>query len=114
VGYRWTVGGAPPEQGAPFADRVRAAWKEAGREGAPRIVGLTYFGLGDDAMEKATAYLGDYYGDFGSQFAEWIPKTPEALRDTVTKFEDFGFDELFVDPVNSDLGQIDLAADAVL
>jgi alkanesulfonate monooxygenase SsuD/methylene tetrahydromethanopterin reductase-like flavin-dependent oxidoreductase (luciferase family) len=113
-GIGWTVGGAPPEQGGPFADRVRGAWKDAGRKGEPRIAGLTYFGLGDDAPEAATRYLGDYYGDFGKQFAERIPKTPAALREVVGKFSDFGFDEVFLDPVVPDLSQIDLAADAVL
>jgi len=113
-GIGWTVGGAPPEQGAPFAERIRSAWKEAGREGQPRIVGLTYFGLGDGALEAATSYLGDYYGDMGKQIAQWIPKTPEDLKSTVKKFADFGFDQLYLDPVSSDLRQVDLAADAVL
>ncbi len=113
-GVGWTVGGAPPEQGGPFADQVRAAWKEAGREGQPRIVGLSYFGLGEGALEQATAYLSDYYGDFGAQIAQWIPKTPQAIRETVQKYADFGFDELFLDPTSSVLEQIDLAADAVL
>jgi alkanesulfonate monooxygenase SsuD/methylene tetrahydromethanopterin reductase-like flavin-dependent oxidoreductase (luciferase family) len=110
----WTVGGAPPERGGPFADRVRAAWKEAGREGDPHIVGLTYFGLGDGAFETAAEYLGSYYGDFGRQIAEWIPKSPETLRETVKKFQDFGFDELFLDPTSADPAQVDLAADVVL
>jgi alkanesulfonate monooxygenase SsuD/methylene tetrahydromethanopterin reductase-like flavin-dependent oxidoreductase (luciferase family) len=110
----WSVGGGPPEQGGPFAERVRAAWKEAGREGDPYIAGLSYFGLGDDAQDHATEYLTSYYGEFGHQFAEWIPKSPDALRETVKKFEDFGFDELFLDPTNSDPTQVDLAADAVL
>jgi alkanesulfonate monooxygenase SsuD/methylene tetrahydromethanopterin reductase-like flavin-dependent oxidoreductase (luciferase family) len=113
-GIGWTVGGASPEQGAPFADRIRKAWSEAGREGSPRIVGLTYFGLGEGAMEKAIAYLGDYYGDFGKTFAEWIPKTPEALKETAKKFEDFGFDEVFMDPTSAELDQIDGAAEALL
>ncbi len=110
----WTVGGAPPEQGGPFAERVRKAWREAGREGEAYTVGLTYFGLGVDALDHATEYLGSYYGDFGPQIAQWMPKSPEALRETVKKFEDFGFDELFVDPTNPDPAQVDLAADAVL
>jgi probable F420-dependent oxidoreductase len=113
-GIGWTVGGAGPEQGAPFAERVRAAWKEAGRDGQPRIVALNYFSLGQGALEAATSYLGDYYGDFGLQIAQFIPKSAEALKDTVKKFADFGFDELFLDPVSSDLRQVDLAADAVL
>jgi alkanesulfonate monooxygenase SsuD/methylene tetrahydromethanopterin reductase-like flavin-dependent oxidoreductase (luciferase family) len=110
----WTVGGAPPDRGGPFADQVRKAWSEAGREGAPRIVGLTYFALRDDGPERATEYLGDYYGDFGAQIAQWIPKDPGSLKETVKKFEDFGFDELMVDPTTNDITEVDRAADALL
>ena len=110
----WTVGGAPPERGGPFADQVRKAWAEAGREGEPRIVGLTYFALRDDGLERATEYLSDYYGEFGEQIAQWIPKDADSLRETVKKFEDFGFDELMVDPTTNDLTEVDRAADAVL
>lgn len=113
-GIGWTVGGAPADQGAAFAERVRAAWKEAGREGSPRLACLSYFGLGDGALDAAKAYLGDYYGDFGLQFAEWIPKTPEALKETVQAYADAGFDEMYLDPVIADPSQVDLAADAVL
>jgi alkanesulfonate monooxygenase SsuD/methylene tetrahydromethanopterin reductase-like flavin-dependent oxidoreductase (luciferase family) len=110
----WTVGGAPPERGGPFAERVRRAWKEAGREGEPLIVGLSYFALGHDAMEKARWYMGGYYGEMGAEIAERIPTTPEAVKETVKKFADYGFDLLFLDPTSSDLSQVDLAADAVL
>jgi alkanesulfonate monooxygenase SsuD/methylene tetrahydromethanopterin reductase-like flavin-dependent oxidoreductase (luciferase family) len=110
----WTVGGAPPEKGGPFADRVRQAWKESGRDGQPKIVGLTYFGLSEQALEAATKYLGDYYGDMGRQLAQFIPKTSQALKETVKKFEDYGFDELFVDPTVADLAELDRAAEAVL
>jgi len=113
-GIGWTVGGAPPERGGPFADRVRKAWKEAGKQGEPKIVGLAYFALGDGAEEKAAQYLTDYYGQYGAQLVERIPKSAQGLTETVAKFEDFGFDELFVDPTVADLGQIDLAAEAVL
>jgi alkanesulfonate monooxygenase SsuD/methylene tetrahydromethanopterin reductase-like flavin-dependent oxidoreductase (luciferase family) len=37
-GIGWTSGGAPPQMVGPFVERVRAAWRDAGREGAPRIV----------------------------------------------------------------------------
>ncbi|HLM04260.1 MAG TPA: LLM class flavin-dependent oxidoreductase [Blastococcus sp.] len=46
-GIGWTAGGVPPQAVAPFVERVRAAWRDAGREGSPRIVALNYFGLGD-------------------------------------------------------------------
>jgi alkanesulfonate monooxygenase SsuD/methylene tetrahydromethanopterin reductase-like flavin-dependent oxidoreductase (luciferase family) len=110
----WTVGGAPPDVGGPFAQRVRDAWNDAGREGDPLIVGLSYFALGEGALETASAYLSDYYGERGAQLAQWIPKTPESVRETVKKFEDFGFDQLFLDPTSSELTQVDLAADAAL
>jgi alkanesulfonate monooxygenase SsuD/methylene tetrahydromethanopterin reductase-like flavin-dependent oxidoreductase (luciferase family) len=113
-GIGWTVGGAPPEKGGPFAERIRAAWKEGGREGEPRIVGLTYFGLRDDALDKAREYLGHYYGEVGLRFAESIPKTPQALQETAGKFAECGFDELFVDPTVADIEEVDRAAVALL
>lgn len=113
-GIGYTVGGAGPDRAAPFIERVRKAWVEAGREGEPRIVGLVYFGLAPDAAQRAAEYLGDYYGDMGKQIASGIPMTPEALRDTLKQFEDHGFDELFLDPTSADLAEIDRAAEAVL
>jgi alkanesulfonate monooxygenase SsuD/methylene tetrahydromethanopterin reductase-like flavin-dependent oxidoreductase (luciferase family) len=113
-GIGWTVGGAPPEIGGPFAERVRKAWKEAERQGEPKIAGLSYFALGDGAEEKAAAYLTDYYGQFGQQIAQAIPKSAQALKETVSKFEGCGFDELFLDPTVADLAQLDAAAEAVL
>lgn len=113
-GIGWTVGGAPPERGGPFAERVRQAWKDAGKQGEPKIVGLTYFALGDEAEEKAAAYLTDYYGQYGAGITQGIPKTAQSLQETVSKFEDYGFDELFVDPTVADLAQLDAAAEAVL
>jgi alkanesulfonate monooxygenase SsuD/methylene tetrahydromethanopterin reductase-like flavin-dependent oxidoreductase (luciferase family) len=113
-GIGWTVGGAPPEHGGPFADRVRKAWKDSGREGEPKIVGLTYFALGSGAEEGAVEYLVDYYDQYGSQIAERIPKSPEALKEMAKRFEDYGFDELVVDPTVADLEVVDRAAQAIL
>ena len=113
-GIGYTVGGAGPDRAAPFLERVRKAWAEAGRGGEPKIVGLVYFGLAPDAAERATEYLGHHYGDMGKGFAQAIPKTAKALRDTVKKFEDYGFDQLFLDPTAADLAEIDRAAEAVL
>lgn len=113
-GMGWTVGGAPPDRGGPFAERVRKAWKEAGKQGEPRIVGLTYFALGEGADQKAAEYLTDYYGQYGAGIAQGIPKSAQALKETVAKFEEYGFDELFVDPTVADPAQVDRAAEAVL
>src|SRR5439155_10412434 len=73
-GIGWTAGGTPPEQVAPFAERVRAAWKDSGRPGDPRIVALSYYSVGEE--DAAKGYITDYYaflGDFAQQMAERIP-----------------------------------------
>jgi alkanesulfonate monooxygenase SsuD/methylene tetrahydromethanopterin reductase-like flavin-dependent oxidoreductase (luciferase family) len=113
-GIGWTMGGGAAERGAPFAERVRKAWKDAGREGQPRIVGLSYFALGDGMAEKGAAYLSDYYGPYGPRIAEAMPTSPQQMKETVSKFEGHGFDELFFDPTVADLAQIDRVKDAVL
>jgi alkanesulfonate monooxygenase SsuD/methylene tetrahydromethanopterin reductase-like flavin-dependent oxidoreductase (luciferase family) len=68
-GVGWTAGGLPPQMIAPFVERVRGAWRDAGREGSPRIVALNYFGLGH-TEEQSRGYLLDYYGFLGPEAAE--------------------------------------------
>jgi hypothetical protein len=75
---------------------------------------LQYFALGDRAEEKAEAYLTDYYGDWGQGMASAIPKTPDALRETIDRFQSIGTDELILDPTIGDLEQVELLAKAVL
>src|SRR5919197_1385456 len=85
-GSGWTAGGAPPDQVAPFVERVRKAWSEAGREGEPRTAALTYFALGEGKESASRQYLEDYYRFLGSDtarmIADWTPRTPEAVKQT--------------------------------
>jgi alkanesulfonate monooxygenase SsuD/methylene tetrahydromethanopterin reductase-like flavin-dependent oxidoreductase (luciferase family) len=116
-GRGWTAGGAAPEQVGPFAEKVRAAWRDSARDGDPRIVALSYFALGEKAEEGAESYIKDYYGYLGEwvdAIARGVPRTPEAIRDTVGRFEEIGVDELILDPTIADLEQVDLLAEAVL
>ena len=53
-GAGWIAGGASPEQFAEMATKAKAAWSAAGRDGEPRLMGLAYFSLGDDAEETPT------------------------------------------------------------
>ena len=116
-GVGWTSGGAPAQMVAPFVGRIRDAWREAGREGAPRIVALNYFSLGD-TEEASRSYLLDYYGIFGPETAGMIAgsahRSPEAVREAVAAFEAAGVDELILDPTVPELSQVDLLAEAVL
>jgi alkanesulfonate monooxygenase SsuD/methylene tetrahydromethanopterin reductase-like flavin-dependent oxidoreductase (luciferase family) len=116
-GVGWTAGGAPPQMVGPFVERVRAAWREAGREGSPRIVALNYFSLGD-TEEQSRTYLLDYYGILGRETAEMIAsgahRSPRAIKDVISAFTDAGVDELILDPTVGDPAQVDLLAEVAL
>jgi alkanesulfonate monooxygenase SsuD/methylene tetrahydromethanopterin reductase-like flavin-dependent oxidoreductase (luciferase family) len=116
-GTGWTAGGSGPDKVGPFAERVRRAWRDAGREGSPLIVALSYFSLGEEAVEASRASLLDYYaylGEWAEGIADATPRTPEAVRETARRFEDAGVDELILDPTVADLEQVERLADAVL
>jgi hypothetical protein len=98
-------------------ERVHAAWRDAGREGSPRIVALNYFSLGD-TEERSRGYLHDYYGFLGPEFAEMVAsgvhRSAQGIRDVVAAFAEAGFDELILDPTIGDPAQVDLLAEAAL
>ena len=116
-GAGWTSGGSGADQAGPIAERVRAAWTEAGRDGEPRLAALNYFSLGDDAEAGSRGYLRNYYGFLG-EYAEMISegalRSPSAIRDAVRGFDDAGITELYFDPTTASLDQIDRLADIVL
>ena len=116
-GIGWTAGGVPPQMVAPFVERVRASWRDAGREGSPRMVALNYFGLGG-TEEQSRGYLLDYYGFLGPDFAEMIAggahRSADAVREVVAAFAEAGVDELILDPTVGDPAQVDLLAEAAL
>ncbi len=116
-GVGWAAGGTPPQMVGPFIERVRAAWRDAGREGSPRITALNYFGLGD-TEDRSRGYLLDYYGILGPEVAEMIAggahRSAQAVRDVIAAFAEAGVDELILDPTVGDPEQVDLLADAAL
>ena len=115
-GEGWIAAGSPPEQYAPMAERAKAAWSEAGREGEPRMMGLAYFALGGSAKADADASLGDYYAWLGEDIANYIiasaAKDAETVRRYVSEFAEAGCGELIFCPSSSDPAQVDLLADA--
>jgi probable F420-dependent oxidoreductase len=116
-GVGWTAGGAPPEQLEPFAQRVRDAWEESGRPGRPKVVALSYFSMQEDREDESRANLVDYYsylGDMAEKLADWTPRGPDAVRETMKRFEAIDIDELVFDPTVGDEREVDLLADAVL
>jgi alkanesulfonate monooxygenase SsuD/methylene tetrahydromethanopterin reductase-like flavin-dependent oxidoreductase (luciferase family) len=115
---RWdggfTIGGAPPEMAAGMVETFRAAYGESGGTGTPRVVCLTYFGLGDHEEESVRQLLA-YYA-FIAERAEWVAKSAarsaDEVRARIDAFRDLGADELIFSPSVPDVDQVDLLADA--
>lgn len=97
-------------------DMARQAWADAGREGAPRLVAISYYAFGD--VDKGRANVWDYYDASGKEFADLasgsFPGGVDAVRQTVKDFEAIGADELIFNTTVGDLDQIKQLADAVL
>lgn len=115
-GTGWTAGGMPPDTVAEFAEQVRSAWRDAGRDGQPTITALAYFSLGDTEQESRRNLL-DYYEPMGSDVAQMIAdnamRSPDAIRGMIDAFADAGVDEFICDPSVPDPDQVDLLADVV-
>jgi alkanesulfonate monooxygenase SsuD/methylene tetrahydromethanopterin reductase-like flavin-dependent oxidoreductase (luciferase family) len=113
----WIMGGGSPDQFAQGAEKVRAAWAQAGRSGEPRFLALGYFALGEDARADADAYLSDYYAFLGPDIAGAIAGgaavDAETVRRHVDAFAAAGCDELILFPANPDPGQVGLLGDAI-
>jgi alkanesulfonate monooxygenase SsuD/methylene tetrahydromethanopterin reductase-like flavin-dependent oxidoreductase (luciferase family) len=111
------LGGATPEMAAGVLQEFRTAFEAAGGAGRPRIVVLTYFSLGDDAVEESLHNLRTYYrnlGDWAEAIATGAARTPQQVRDLAAAFEELGVDELVLDPTAGSLDQVDRLADVLL
>ena len=113
-GVGWSVSSRGPAEAHEMAEKVRAAWREAGREGAPVIMVMHYFALGD---APNVDYLFDYYGyqgDRARMFAEGAYRRAADVTAAVRDFANIGVDEYTFVPTMADLSQVDLLADAAL
>lgn len=107
--------GGPPRAFAKAADQARAAWKEAGRPGRPRLWGQAYYAL-DGAEEAGARYLRHYYaftGPFAEKVAAGLLTAPRAITELIEGYEEAGCDELVLLPTVADLGQLDLLAEVL-
>jgi alkanesulfonate monooxygenase SsuD/methylene tetrahydromethanopterin reductase-like flavin-dependent oxidoreductase (luciferase family) len=116
LGDGWIAGGSGAEVFADAAEKVRAAWRKAGRDGVPRLVGLAYFALGPDGSADADKYLRHYYAWLGDEVAGNIAASAatdrEAVKGYLSAYEEAGCDELILFPSASDPAQVNLLADA--
>jgi alkanesulfonate monooxygenase SsuD/methylene tetrahydromethanopterin reductase-like flavin-dependent oxidoreductase (luciferase family) len=116
-GDGWVLGGQPPEAFTEPRDKLRAAFREAGRSERPRTLALAYFSLDDDPEAQAQATIGDYYsflGDYSDQIVRYVAKGEDQIRERVRGFEAVECDELILFPSSPDPEQVDRLAAAVL
>jgi len=119
VGDGWAAGALRDYKGqSEFADRVRAAWREAGRADNPHTHASVNVAIGDEHVaESGRNHLAHYYG-FKPEYAKLnvddIITSSRDARDTVRAYSDLGFDRLLFHPAVASLDQVDRLADAVL
>lgn len=93
---------------------ARKAWKEAGRQGQPRIVVERYFSLGGSAEETADDYLMHYYGsDYFADVRADALTSRERICDELRRLTEVGCDDVVLLPCSADLEQVGLLADVL-
>jgi alkanesulfonate monooxygenase SsuD/methylene tetrahydromethanopterin reductase-like flavin-dependent oxidoreductase (luciferase family) len=109
------AGGGDPDGAKRLFELGRQSWQEEGRSGQPRCVAAFYFGLGDDAAQRAGQYVRHYYAFMPhvERMAQSIPSTTQSVKDWIQRFADTGADEVIAWPCIADLTQVDLLADLV-
>ena len=107
------AGGGGPAWAAPTFERVRAAWREAGRQGEPELKALQYFALGPHP-ESGRDYIVDYYGEFAERIWPSVPLDADGIREAARGFEEIGTTELFFSPTIASVEQVELLAEAAL
>ena len=115
-GDGWIMPGGTPDQFTETYDKIQAAWENEGRDGKPKMVGLAYFSLGDDAEANAESYLRDYYAWLGDEVSGMIAggaaKDADTVKQYLSAFDEAGYDELILAPCSSDPEQVSLLAEA--
>ena len=113
-GEGYVAGSVPAPMAAPAFDAARDAWQRAGRQGAPRLVALAYFALGDG--DKGRQNVGDYYSvapDFAKIVTGALCDSPAKIKETISSFADLGVDEISFNAGTDDLDEVRRLADIV-
>jgi alkanesulfonate monooxygenase SsuD/methylene tetrahydromethanopterin reductase-like flavin-dependent oxidoreductase (luciferase family) len=114
-GYLAPVGGDPASNLALW-ERIRAAWREAGRPGEPRWVTGAYYALGPDAEAVADRYIQENYGfkpELARRIRSNVPTSPQQIYDAVRRLEDLGADEYVLRPCTTDFPTLDAITEVV-
>jgi hypothetical protein len=97
-------------------DSARDAWRQADRDGAPKIVAIAYFAFADEELGRKNIY--DYYRASGDDIATLITGSVQigasGVKAAAKAFADIGVGELIFNPAIADPDEIDKLAEAVL
>jgi alkanesulfonate monooxygenase SsuD/methylene tetrahydromethanopterin reductase-like flavin-dependent oxidoreductase (luciferase family) len=99
-------------------ERIRTAWKDAGRTEKPHISASLWYALGDGAAERVHDYAYSYLKIFGPEIAKMmadtaVVHTPAALREAMDGARDAGCDEMFLVPTTTDVTELDRTREAL-
>jgi alkanesulfonate monooxygenase SsuD/methylene tetrahydromethanopterin reductase-like flavin-dependent oxidoreductase (luciferase family) len=93
------------------AARARAAWSDAGRSEAPRLVTSLWFSLGDDAEARHRRYVEEYLAidpALGPLLVDAASvRSADALLVALGNAETAGFDEVVLVPTMADEAELD-------
>jgi alkanesulfonate monooxygenase SsuD/methylene tetrahydromethanopterin reductase-like flavin-dependent oxidoreductase (luciferase family) len=67
-GEGYVAGALPADMVAPMFESARQAWRDAGRDGSPRLVAIGHFAFGN--VSAARRNVSNYYQATGAEFAE--------------------------------------------
>lgn len=115
-GAGWTGAGGGPRRAEPMVRSILDAWRDAGRAGTPRLLGLAYFCADERCAAESDAYLREYYafaGEHAKTIADGAVRTPEQIRAVVDEFAAVGMNELTLTPTVARLDEVDRLADLV-
>jgi alkanesulfonate monooxygenase SsuD/methylene tetrahydromethanopterin reductase-like flavin-dependent oxidoreductase (luciferase family) len=113
-----SVFGVDPAEVDATYERIRAAWREAGRQSSPHISASLWYALGRGAEQRLGAYCYDYMRIFGEDLARGLAdattcSSPEALRQAVESLRELECDELFLVPTTTDVTELDRTREAL-
>jgi len=116
---RWGIGyiapSAQPEHAEDVFGKARAAWRQEGREGGPRLTVLSYFALADEDEGRRDVY--EYYEILGPDVAAYMAgqvlTSPEQIRRAVKECADLGAEQIILNPTRGDLSEVTRLAEVL-
>ena len=112
------------DRAKPMADLAIQHWRESGRSGKPLLKKAVHYALGGpESIEKAVKYFNDIYriyidddDEAGYTQERWIKglvHSPEMVKDTISAFEEAGYDEVVFWPTIGEFEQLERLAEIV-